>query len=227
MRVAIYTLTRDRLKYTKRMIKQLKNCGVEYDHFILDNGSKDGTMKYFKKHIDEFKIVVGVEKNMGLWFGIQHVLDFTHTFKGYDYVLKLDNDMELPQDNWLKDLIKVYEKSDFDVLSPFVEGVCDGKGGVERADYKHVPNVFGMRGVTLGYVPHVGGACLLSTPDMYYETLPTDKFMATGWDTWFCEGLRCAVVEDIHVKHDSKKMEAENIEYHKRQVREEKIKYEV
>ena len=225
MRIAIFTLTRERVNYTKRMIKQLKNCGVEYDHFILDNGSKDGTMDYFRKHINEFKVVVGVERNMGIWCGIQHVIDFTKNFKGYDYVIKIDNDMEFPEKDWLKSMIEVYEKTDFDVLSPFVEGVCDGKGGVERGDYKHVPNVFGTRGVTIGYVPHVGGACLLSKPHFYYETLP-NGFMATGWDTWFCEGLRCGIVEDVHVKHDSKQMEKVNVEYHKRQVREEKMKYD-
>jgi len=60
---------------------------------------------------------------------------------------------------------------------------------------------------------------------MYYESLP-NKFMATGWDSWFCEGLRCGIVEDIHVKHDSKIMEAEMPEYHKRQVKEQKQIYE-
>ena len=199
MRIAIYTLTRDRLEYTKRMLKQLKEtAGIEYDHFILDNGSKDGTMKYLRKHINEFKVVVGVPNNMGLWCGIQHIIDFTHNFKGYDYVLKLDNDMEFPEKDWLKKLITVYEKANFDILSPFVEGVCDGKGGVDRGGNQHIQNVLGTRGVTISHVPHVGGACLLTTPDMYYESLP-NKFMATGWDSWFCEGLRCGIVEDIHV----------------------------
>jgi len=103
MRIAIYTLSRDRISYTKRMLKQLKEtAGIEYDYFILDNGSKDGTMKWLKEHINEFKVVVGVPNNMGLWCGIQHIIDFTHNFKGYDYVLKLDNDMEFLEKDWLK-----------------------------------------------------------------------------------------------------------------------------
>jgi glycosyltransferase involved in cell wall biosynthesis len=224
MRIAIFTLTRDRLNYTKRMLKQLKEtAGVEYDHYILDNGSQDGSFEWLNKQ--GLHMVVGSKMNMGLWRGIQYIIDFTRNFKGYDYVIKIDNDMEFPEKNWLKKLIEVYENSNFEVLSPFVEGVCDGKGGVERSDHKHIPNMFGKKGVTIGYVPHVGGACLLSKPEFYYEDLP-NGFMATGWDTWFCEGLYCGIVEDIHVKHDSKKMEAENKEYHKRQVKEEKMKYE-
>jgi glycosyltransferase involved in cell wall biosynthesis len=210
------------------MLKQLKEtAGVEYDHFILDNGSTDGTVEWFKSLKKRpWKVLSCVPKNLGLWCGIQHIIDMTHNFKGYDYVIKIDNDMEFLEKDWLKNLIKVYEKADFDILSPFVEGVCDGKGGVDREDHKHIPNVLDGKVVTVGYVPHVGGACLLSTPDLYYTELPMDGFMATGWDTWFCEALICGIVEDIHVKHDSKKMEAENKEYHKRQVKEEKMIYE-
>lgn len=222
-KVAVFTLTRDRLEYTKRMLKQLKEtAGIEYDHFILDNGSQDGSYEWLKEQ--GLRLVVKSEVNMGLWRGIQYVIDFTKNFKRYDYVIKIDNDMEFHQNNWLKDLIEVYDKADFDVLSPFVEGVCNGAGGLERLDYKHIPNALDTKGVTIGYVPHVGGACLLSTPDLYYEELP-NGFMATGWDTWFCAGLRCGVVEDIHVIHKGNE-EKGNEEYHARQRREEKMKYE-
>ena len=213
MRIAVITLTRDRLPYTKRMFEQLKDCGVQYDHWVLDNGSQDGTRQWLMEqslyHLIIFK------ENKGLWKGIQEVIDITNHFKEYDYVIKIDNDFQFPTKNWLRDLIEVYKSHNFDVLSPFVEGVCDGKGGVPRIDSED----------GIGIVPHVGGGCLLATPDLYDEDLP-NGYMATGWDTWFCTGLKCGIVENIHVLHDSKKMEAECKEYHLRQQREEKIKYE-
>ena len=212
MKVAIYTLTRDRLEYTKRMLTQLKNCGVAYDHYILDNGSTDGTKKWLRDNGYDF---IDCPNNTGLWYGIQLVINHTNRFEGYDYVLKLDNDMEFPYDNWLFNLIEAYKENDFDVLSPFVEGVCNGAGGVPRL---YIEN-------GIGVVEHVGGACLLTTPSYYDEDLP-NGYMATGWDTWFCLGLRCGVLEDIHVKHDSKQMEKDNKQYHKRQVKEQGIKYE-
>lgn len=211
MKVLIYTLTRDRLSYTKRMLTQLKNCGVEYDHVILDNGSKDNTMKYLRD--GSYKMVLGKPKNLGLWKGIQNIIDMTNRFEGYDYVLKLDNDMEFPYDNWLANLINTYIENDFDVLSPFVEGVCNGAGGIPRDYYED----------RIGVVEHVGGACLLTTQAYYDEDLP-NGYMATGWDTWFCTGLKCGVVEDIHVKHMGNEIKG-NEKYHERQRHEETIKY--
>ena len=198
------------------MLTQLKNCGVEYDHFIFDNGSTDGTMEWFNEQEHRPYTVVGSEKNMGIWYGIQYIIDYTKNFKGYDYVIKVDNDMEFPQDGWLKKMIEVYETTDMDILSPFVEGICDGKGGIEREGGKKVGDY------SVGYVTHVGGAALLTTPDFYYETLPTDRPKASGWDTWFCHGLRCGIVEEIKVKHDTILQEKTMPDYYKRKVEESK-----
>lgn len=216
MKIAVYTLTRDRLEYTKRMVRQLKEtAGINYDHYILDNGSVDSTKEWIaENHNDNITLFISSAENLGLWKGISKIKEATNNFEGYDYVIKIDNDMQFYQKNWLRDLIKVYEERDFDVLSPFVDGVCNGKGGIDR--------LYDENGI--GVVEHVGGACLLSTPEYYDEDLP-NGYMATGWDTWFCTGLKCGIVEDIHVLHDSKTMEKENKEYHKRQRKEEKIRY--
>lgn len=222
MRVCVYTMTRDRLPYTKRMLWQLAMCGVNYDHVILDNGSEDGTKEWLMDTYVKLDEIANIKSfkyidspvNLGLWKGIQRIMDETDRFKGYDYVIKIDNDFEFPESDWLKKLIEVYERGSFEVLSPFVEGVCDGKGGVDR--------LYDINGV--GVVGHVGGGCLLTTPEFYDEDLP-NGLMATGWDFWFCQGLRCGIVENIHVRHDSKVMEKEYAWYHKRQVEEQKKKY--
>jgi len=206
MRIAIYTLTRDRLDYTKRFFEQLGKCGVEYDHFVLDNGSQDGTPDYLKTL--NLKWLHCSEDNKGLWKGIELILKETDGFKGYDYVLKLDNDLEFPQDDWLKYLIDLYEKNDFDCLSPFVEGICDGKGGVER-----------IKKGEISLVHQLGGACLLSTP--YHYTAPMPNLgKAMGWDSWFSTGNKCGICENIKVKHDTKKQEEEKPDYYKRKCRE-------
>lgn len=207
-KIAVYTLTRDRLEYTKRMFEQLKNCGVKYDHYILDNGSKDGTMDWLVHQ--DIKDLTYFKKNMGIWAGIQKILNLTRRFREYDYVVKIDNDMEFPYDNWLKELIDKYEENDFDILSPFVQGICSGKGGVPRLGYEN----------GIGIVPHVGGAALLTIPEYYDEDVPLDKPKAQGWDTWFCEGLKCGIVEKIIVKHNTKEQEKNMKWYYKRKKKE-------
>lgn len=206
-KVAIYTLTRDRIDYTKRFFEQLKNCGVEYDHFVLDNGSADGTPEYLKTL--NLKWLHCSEDNKGLWKGIELIIKEAKGFEGYDYVLKLDNDLEFPQDNWLKDLIELYEHNDYDCLSPFVEGICDGKGGVDRM----------RKGDEISLVHHLGGACLLSTPEHYKAEMP-NMGKAMGWDGWFSYGNKCGIAEKIKVKHDTKKQEEDMPDYYNRKVKE-------
>jgi glycosyltransferase involved in cell wall biosynthesis len=206
-KLAVYTLTRDRLDYTKRMLEQLKNCGEEFDHYILDNGSTDGTAEWLK---DAIKL----PQNTGLWTAINILLVYTNHFRDYRYVLKLDNDLEFPEDGWLTKLIDTYEARDYDILTPFVEGICKGKGGPDR-----IMNDNGI-GMTLS----VGGACLLTTAESYNDLFP-NRYMARGWDTWFCSSKKCGVVEDIKVKHDTVKQEAEKPEYYKRKQEESKLVY--
>lgn len=206
-KLAVYTLTRDRLDYTKRMLEQLKNCGMEFDHFILDNGSTDGTQEWLK---DAIKL----PKNTGLWTAINILLLYTNYFYDYELVLKLDNDLEFPEDDWLTKLIDTYEARDYDILTPFVEGICNGKGGPDRI----------MDDNGIGMTLSVGGACLLTTAEAYNELMP-NKEMARGWDTWFCKEKRCGVVEDIKVKHDTEQQEADKPDYYQRKIEESKIVY--
>ena len=44
MKFAVLTLTRDRLEYTQHCFETLRqNAGCDYDHYVLDQGSEDGT----------------------------------------------------------------------------------------------------------------------------------------------------------------------------------------
>lgn len=206
-KIAIYTLCRDRIDYTKRMIKQLSNCGANFDHFILDNGSVDNTAEWLKKQ--SLKWLHCSTDNKGLWRGIELILKENNWFKDYDLILKLDNDLEFPQDNWLKDLIDIYSKNDFDLLSPFVEGIQNGRGGNERLKKEN----------GIGTVCQLGGACLLCKPEHYKFDIP-NMGKAMGWDSWFSLGMKCGIVENIHVKHDTLKQEQDMPDYYKRKVKE-------
>ena len=50
-KIAVYTLTRDRIEYTKECFAMLESkAGIEYDHYIVDNGSQDGTVEWLKEN---------------------------------------------------------------------------------------------------------------------------------------------------------------------------------
>jgi len=198
----IYTLTRDRIEYTRRFLDQL---GEVDNHIILDNGSIDGTQKFLKT---TDKKVIYNKTNEGIWKGIEKIMQ-TENFDDYDLILKLDNDLEFPQEGWLKKLVETYEKRNFDMLSPFVEGICNGAGGLQRRETKS----------GIGVVSHLGGACLLTRPEFYKKPMEYGA-KASGWDSWFCAGRRCGIVEEIRVKHDTVAQERDMPDYYKRKVKE-------
>jgi len=222
MKIAIFTLCRDREDYTIRTFKALKEtAGIEYDHFVLDNGSKDGTRDWLLKQ--NLKGLYLSPDNKGIWIGINTILKETNFFSGYDLVLKLDNDVEFPHNNWLKKLVDVYlELGSNYIISPFVEGVCSGAGGAPRLDYA-IDN-----GIKIGMSAHVGGISLLTSVDNYTEMFP-NLALSSGWDYWFCTHFhgRCGYIEDIHVKHmdTSEGQEEKRPEYYNRKVKESQIIY--
>ena len=82
MKVAVLTMARDRLEYTKRSFASLKeNAGCRYDHFVLDNGSKDGTWDWLTDKDDLF--VVNSDHNVGISAGMNYLLDLIRPMR-YD-----------------------------------------------------------------------------------------------------------------------------------------------
>lgn len=215
-------MTRDRIDYTKRTFKALKEtAGMDYDHYVLDNGSKDGTREWLKTQ--SFAGLFFSPDNKGLWQGINTILTETKFFEGYDLVLKLDNDVEFPHKNWLKDMVEAYKKLGANwIVSPFVEGVCNGEGGAPRLE------MCVEEGVTVGRSAHVGGMCMLTSADNYSEMFP-NLDLSSGWDYFFCTSSHCrsGYIEDIHVKHmdTSEGQEETNPDYYNRKIEESKIIY--
>ena len=227
MKLAIYTLCRDRLNYTQRTFKALKEtAGIEYDHFVLDNGSMDGTKEWLIKHYIKDSHLKGLylsPDNKGLWQGINIILKETNFFKDYDLVLKLDNDAEFPFNNWLKNLVRVYKDLGKGwILSPFIDGVCDGAGGAPRLGYIEKENY------RIGRTLYVGGICLLTSAKNYTEMFP-NLSKSQGWDVWFCTHApcKCGYIESIRVRHmnTTEGQEKKNPKYYKRKIKESKEIY--
>lgn len=208
-KIAIFTLVRDRLEYTKKTFEEMrKTAGIDFHHFIIDNGSKDGTTEWLKEWAPEDKHVKKViysEDNKGLWVAINILMQETNNFEGYDYVCKIDNDVEFFPDKSKDWLLKLYKTAmasmgEHWILSPYIGGLGGHSGGAPR------------NGVTLIHQQqvslsrHVGGICLFTDREAYNEFMPETHSKARGWDVFFCSKLRsrgysCGYIEDIIIKH--------------------------
>jgi GT2 family glycosyltransferase len=103
MRVAVLTLTRDRLDYTRHCFAQLhENAGCDFDHFVLDQGSTDGTPEWLRDEYDPHALAL-LPANLGISRGLNTLLD-EFDLDDYDVIVKIDNDCELVQPNTLRDV---------------------------------------------------------------------------------------------------------------------------
>ena len=127
MKVAIYTLTRDRVDYTRQCFQLLKEkAGIEYDHFIVDNGSKDGTVEWLNDNSEQFKKIIYNGENVGIGKASNQALHYIMR-DNYDLVIKFDNDCEIVSDNIIGQIAEVFNGiKEFDgeyILSPKIEGL--------------------------------------------------------------------------------------------------------
>lgn len=129
IRIAVLTATRDRLPYTEHCFKSLRdNSGCLYDHYVLDNGSTDGTvdfLRYKATHTLESPMNLGVSVAMNRL--IDHVLTpdalprMPHD-RPYDVIVKFDNDCELLTPRTLRDVSQLALEHNM-ILSPRIHGL--------------------------------------------------------------------------------------------------------
>jgi hypothetical protein len=121
VRVAVLSLTRDRLPYTKHCFATLQaNAGCAYDHYVLDQASEDGTVDWLNEQ-DDLDVVFASE-NIGINQGLNHLLDYSVDLDAYDVVVKFDNDCELLTPDTLNDVCDLAWRRDM-ILSPRIHGL--------------------------------------------------------------------------------------------------------
>lgn len=202
-KIAIYTVTKDRLEYTKRTIDSLENhTYIPYDHYIVDNGSIDGSVEYLKTMPGRVVKVIFNSDNRGLMIAANQALD--EIGDRYDYIVKIDNDCDIVSDNWLEPIVEIINHMNGKiVLSPFVSGL-GGRfpDGFPRYDYINV------NGHRLGLTRHLGGITVVAPAWVYRSyRFPTNAPLHGGSDVRFSAyiqiklGLQIGYVEDVVVMH--------------------------
>lgn len=196
-KVAVFTLTMNRLEYTKRMYKSLKKAGYPFDWFVVDNGSTDGTKQWLAslKHVT----VIDNPENVGISRASNQALDAIG--QSYDFIIKVDNDCEILSDNWVAELLKIYQAHWQIILSPYVEGLVDNPGGAPRLGYKN------LRGHLIGITQHIGGIFTMAHRSAYQTfRWDEDDFLHGLQDMVFTQAMQkkgylVGYVEDLRVSH--------------------------
>ncbi len=228
MKIAIYTLTRDRLAYTREFLRLLAlNAGCEYDHYILDNGSQDGTAEYLREYVNHTHVHVALRpENLGISKAsnicVREILDRSV----YSLIIKADNDLAMRHPGTLAAVAEICatcpEASRW-VLSPRVVGINNQPRRVRTHE---------IAGHPIGVTAIVGGLFHAVPTAIYHkfmadggydETLPK----AWGQDDQFCDwlarnGYAKGYIEDLEVEHmrGTDQQALDHPEYHARKLME-------
>lgn len=156
MKVAVLTLTRDRLDYTKHCFGLLHAIGgISYDHYVLDQGSQDGTRGWladvYRPHF-----MWAHEGNMGISRGLNLLLDALND--DYDVVVKFDNDCELTTPGTLKTAATLVRDNPNWILSPKIEGLNNSVTPLHEVV---------LDGHRVGVLPAIGGIFLAAPASLY------------------------------------------------------------
>lgn len=194
--VAVYTLTWNRLGYTEKMFDGLKMAGYPFDHFVVDNGSVDGTQRWLRRQ--NLQGLILNRGNRGIIGATRQIRD---TVCEYNMVVKIDNDCEILTENWLARLVNVYEKlGGMCLLNPFIHGVVRNVG-----TYGEPLDISGEKAemaVFLGGILLVVPPVVLQEVDMdlakhTFHSLDDSYMSATGKNL----GMKLLRLPDIEVNH--------------------------
>lgn len=123
MRVAVVSCTRDRIGYTQHCFARLRDlAGCGYDHFVLDQGSQDGTVEWLYSQEARVHAVIEMPSNVGIWRGFNMLISEARRGGDYDVFVTFDNDCEPLTDGVLREVCELALANDA-CLSPRILGL--------------------------------------------------------------------------------------------------------
>lgn len=193
-KVAAITLTYNRLELTKKTVDSFyQKTNVDF-HLFVDNASTDGTQEWLKSRYH-----ILLDKNYGIAQAFAMGVEALIAQDSYDFILKLDNDVETVTYNLVGRMLDFYEKSG----DKFVVSPTD-----LLLDPNFAPRSFSkikMNGFNVEFVTHTGGAFQL-IPIKACKIL-CDEFTAFSQGDYAIgpfftsKGYRPVYLRDLEMRH--------------------------
>lgn len=195
------SLCRDRLAYTQHCFGRLRMfAGCSYDHYVLDQGSEDGSVAWLEDEwrADRIRTLVVSGENRGIPAGMNTLIDTALGQHDYDVIVKFDNDCEMVQPDTLRTVCRLVDEGQA-ILSPKIRGLRN-------------PPV-STRNVRIGDtviedIPQIGGI-FLAVPGWWFSEgwrYSEDSPVWGGDDieicrVWRARGGTCGYVADLEAWH--------------------------
>jgi len=191
MTVAAITITYNRLDLTKKTVESFNSkTSVDY-HLFIDNGSTDGTAEWLKSQDH-----ILLEKNYGIAYAFKQAF---MALKRYDFILKLDNDIETVTDDIISKMLYFYKNNDLKYVCSPIDLNLDP--AFAPASYgKKVLNEY-----NISYVTHTGGAFQLIPYDICqrlcaeYQHLKLGDYMIGKY--YLRRGYKPTYLLDLEMRH--------------------------
>ena len=225
MNIAIFTITRDRLELTKKCFRSLdEKADYSYAHYILDNGSTDGTTQWLRKGI-RFDTVIYSPVNMGIAVAMNTIKKIVPRC---DLVVKMDNDVEILADRILHRFVQLYKHLEEPwILAANVKGLLRPPQPI--GDQIHIYDSNPKNFVNLTITPAWIGGCFRVMPYNLFMAFEADESLPLAWGVdgqmhrWAeKKGIKMGYVNELEVLHDTKAQQEAYPEYWIRKLEEEK-----
>lgn len=191
MKVAAVTITFNRLELTKRTLESFyAKTNVDY-HLIIDNGSTDGTQEWIKGY-DHIQL----DKNYGIAFALATAV---RSLEDYDYILKLDNDIEVETDDIINKMLDFHRKAGEKFVCSPVDLLLD-KNFAPPVLWKG-----NVGGFNVDHVSHTGGAfqfmpvAICKALCAEFKSLSKGDYMIGHY--YHSKGYKPTYLKDLEIRH--------------------------
>lgn len=197
MRVAVLTLTRDRLPYSQHCFQSLRdNAGCEFDWIVGDQASTDGTREWLFEQ-DDLNVEL-FDENLGICRGLNRLLLNLGDPAYYDVIVRFDNDCEVLQPGTLREAAEVAFAYDA-IVSPHVNLLRQPPPTIGTATADH--HVIRETPILGGIFMAIPARLFSQLGYRYDETSPlyTGDEAIVPW--WRARGGTAGYLDGWHVNH--------------------------